>query len=594
MSNLDDIERPTQGGDASVWGSDVIAELLRRLGLRYVALNPGASFRGLHDSLVNWNGNRDPQMILCLHEEHAVAIAHGYAKVTGEPMAVILHSNVGLLHGSMGIFNAWVDRMPVLVLGATGPVDAAKRRPWIDWIHTAQDQGALVRPFVKWDDQPASVPATVEAILRANLLSRTAPCGPTYVCMDAAVQEGKLDGMPELPEPRRFTPPQPSRPGAGSVAETVRLLEKARSPVILAGRGSRGASQWRRRIALAQALGAKVATDLKAAAAFPTDHPLHVASPGYFLDADALGALREADVILSLDWIDLAGSLKLAFGAAGPAEATVVQASIDHVNHSGWSKDHQALAPVDIHLASDPDTAVSELCAAFGLAEVPAEALEDFPTAPIPAALPEEEALDIPGLAAALGKGLGGAAVTFLRLPLGWDGALWHFRHPLDYLGGDGGGGLGSGPGMAVGAALALRGGPRLPVAVLGDGDFVMASSAIWTAAHYRIPMLVVVCNNGSFYNDEVHQERVARERGRPVENKWIGQRISDPAIDVAGLARSYGADAIGPVSTPLDLARAVEAGARLVGEGRVCVIDARVQPGYSKAMATSLNRKPS
>ena len=139
------IERPASlpGGNA-LFGSDVVAEVLRALEIPFVALNPGASYRGLHDSLVNHLGNTTPQMLLCLHEEHAVAIAQGWAKVTGTPMAVVVHSNVGLFHATMAIFNAWGDRMPVLVLGATGPVDAAKRRPWIDWLHTAQDQGALV------------------------------------------------------------------------------------------------------------------------------------------------------------------------------------------------------------------------------------------------------------------------------------------------------------------------------------------------------------------------------------------------------------------------------------------------------------------
>ena len=164
----DAIERPAvSGANAAAFGSDVVADTLRALDIPYIALNPGASYRGLHDSLVNYLGNAAPQMLLCLHEESAVAIAHGYAKVTGRAMAAALHSNVGLMHATMAIFNAWCDRMPVLLLGATGPVDATKRRPWIDWIHTARDQGALIRPYTKWDDQPASPGAAREALLRA-------------------------------------------------------------------------------------------------------------------------------------------------------------------------------------------------------------------------------------------------------------------------------------------------------------------------------------------------------------------------------------------------------------------------------------------
>src|SRR5215211_5991269 len=183
MAEPSSIERPLpSGANAPAFGSDVIADTLRALEIPYIALNPGASYRGLHDSLVNYLGNSAPQMLLCLHEESAVAIAHGYAKVTGKAMAAALHSNVGLMHASMAIFNAWCDRMPVLLLGATGPVDAAKRRPWIDCIHTARDQGALIRPYTKWDDQPASVPAACESLLRARQIAETTPKGPVYVC----------------------------------------------------------------------------------------------------------------------------------------------------------------------------------------------------------------------------------------------------------------------------------------------------------------------------------------------------------------------------------------------------------------------------
>src|SRR3954453_5503797 len=201
------IERPLPSlANAPAFGSDVIADTLRALDIPYIALNPGASYRGLHDSLVNYLGNAAPQMLLCLHEESAVAIAHGYAKVTGKAMAAAVHSNVGLMHATMAIFNAWCDRMPVLVLGATGPVDAAKRRPWIDWIHTARDQGALVRPYTKWDDQPASAAAARESLMRASFLAHTVPMGPVYINFDAELQEAALtEPLPPI-EIARFTP----------------------------------------------------------------------------------------------------------------------------------------------------------------------------------------------------------------------------------------------------------------------------------------------------------------------------------------------------------------------------------------------------
>src|SRR5262244_1318888 len=193
----------------ATYGSDLVVDLLRAVGIGHVALNPGATFRGLHDSLVN-HGKGDPEMILTLHEEIAVALAHGYAKAKGTPMAAAVHDIVGLQHASMAIFNAFCDRAPILVLGATGPMDAARRRPWIDWIHTALVQGNQVRDYVKLDDQPASVAAIPEAFLRAWRLACTAPEGPVYVCFDAALQEQPLERAVALPDASRFraaTPP---------------------------------------------------------------------------------------------------------------------------------------------------------------------------------------------------------------------------------------------------------------------------------------------------------------------------------------------------------------------------------------------------
>src|ERR1700722_17227672 len=228
------IERPAAlpGGNA-LFGSDVVAEILRALNIPFVALNPWASYRGLHDSLVNHLGNTPPQMLLCLHEEHAVAIAQGWAKVTGTPMAVVVHSTVGLFHATMAIFNAWCGRLPVLVLGATGPVDAAKRRPWIDWIHTAQDQGALVRNYVKWDAQPASPEAALEALLRAAWMADTAPMGTDYVNLDAALQEAPLEHPLAPLDTTRFVPAMTSAAPGAAVTEAVTMLQGAAHPLIL-------------------------------------------------------------------------------------------------------------------------------------------------------------------------------------------------------------------------------------------------------------------------------------------------------------------------------------------------------------------------
>src|SRR6187401_3498071 len=246
-------DRPVPAGvNAAGFGSDVVADALRATDIPYIALNPGASYRGFHDSLVNYLGNERPQMLLCLHEESAVAIAHGYAKVTGTAMAAAVHSNVGLMHATMAIFNAWCDRMPMVILGATGPVDAVKRRPWIDWIHTARDQGALVRGYTKWDDQPASPTAAREAVLRANWIANTAPRGPTYVNLDAGMQEAKLAEPFNAPDASRLMPQVADAAPAETVQKAAELLRAAKNVFILAGRVSRDEIAWQQRVALAE------------------------------------------------------------------------------------------------------------------------------------------------------------------------------------------------------------------------------------------------------------------------------------------------------------------------------------------------------
>jgi thiamine pyrophosphate-dependent acetolactate synthase large subunit-like protein len=580
--DITSIERPIPSdSDVAGFGSDVVAETLRDLDIPYIALNPGASYRGLHDSLVNHIGNANPQMLLCLHEEIAVAIAHGYAKVTGKAMAAAVHSNVGLFHATMAIFNAWCDRMPIIVLGATGPVDAAKRRPWIDWIHTAADQGAVVRNYTKWDDQPASPAAAREALLRGAWLANTAPHGPVYINLDAEMQEATLEkSLPPI-DAKRYMPTVTTAPPADVIKEAAAWLKAAKHPVILAGRVSRSPVAWKDRIALAEVIGARVCTSLKVGAAFPTDHPLHVDAPQAFTKDELGPLLRQADVILSLDWLDVAGTFKT-LGA--PPAGKVIQVSLDHQLHNGWSMDYQGLPPADLFIAAEPDAAVAALVHAIGPGVV--KAYDE----PRPLHQPkgsEKGTLGIEDVAHALRGVTGEREVSFTHLPLSWQGSFWHFRDPLAFVGSDGGGGVGGGPGISVGAALALKGSGRLPIGICGDGDFLMTVTALWTAVHYRIPLLIIVANNRSFYNDEVHQERMAIMRNRPVDNKWIGQKMLDPEIDLAALARAQGARGFGPIAKHEELGPALAQAIAAVEAGEVAVVDVRIEPGYGARTAS-------
>ena len=555
-----------------VFGSDAIASVLRTLDIPYIALNPGASYRGLHDSIVNYLGNRTPQMILCLHDEHAVSIAQGYCKASDRMMAAALHSNVGLMHATMPIFNSWCDRTPVLIIGATGAWDAVKRRPWIEWIHTCSDQAGLIRNYTKWDNQPGSVAATTEALLRAAQIAQTAPRGPVYVNLDVGIQEERLESLPPMPDVDRYPVPQPAQPSADLVEHAARLLSQAKNPVMLAGRCSRSLDAWNARIRLAEKLNVPVLTHIKLAAAFPTDHPLHAAPPSTRPSAEAKKLIAQADVILSLDWLDLGGTLKQALG--DNVKAKIIQVSCDAHAHRGWSMDYHILPPIDVYLMCEPDAAVPLL--------IDAVQPRSGNYKPQPKTSPQaEQELTISGVAVALEDATRGIERCITRLPLGWSGAYSHFRHPLDYIGFDGGGGVGAGPGITVGAALALKGSGRLPIGLMGDGDFLMGNTAVWTAVHYGIPCLFIVCINRSYFNDELHQERLAVTRGRPAENRWIGQRISDPDIDIAAMARSQGASAIGPVTSVEAMRTAAKEAVTTVHEGGVCVIDARVMPGY-------------
>jgi thiamine pyrophosphate-dependent acetolactate synthase large subunit-like protein len=572
------------GNRAPAWGSDVVADALRALDLEYIALVPGASYRGFHDSIVNYLGNSAPRMVVCLHEEHAVAIADGYAKALDRPMAAALHSNVGLMHGSIAIFNAWCGRSPVIVFGASGPMDAHARRPWIEWIHTSKDQGALVRSYVKWDDQPASPESAVESVLRANQIARTRPYGPVYVCLDVGLQEAELTRPVKIPPVERFRPAAPPAPAPEALDAALKALKGARFPLILAGRVSRDPADWQRRITFAEALGAGVMSSMHGPTGFPSTHPLHILPMcGERPNKTDAELVRQADVILSLDWLDLSGFLRQCFGESqtqAPAPATIIQCTLDSYLANGFNMAYQALSAVDINILADPDSFVAAALDRLG------DAPKATPRLPkglrhwcesVPAK-PSEGPLTMADIAHAYRAMSEQGSVTLARAPLGWPGFGCRFEHPLDYLGKDAGGAVGTGPAHCVGVALALKDSGRPVVGIIGDGDYLMGVTALWTASRMRLPLMMVICNNRSYFNDEMHQERVAIHRDRPKENRWIGQRLDDPPADLAGMARAQGFEADGPVETRDALAAAFARGAKIIAEGGRYLVDVRIK----------------
>ena len=524
-----------------------------------------------------------------------MAVAHGYAKLTGRAMAAAVHSTVGLMHATMTIFCAWCDRVPVLVLGGTGPMDATARRPWIDWIHTAHAQGELVRDFTKWEDQPASVAAMPGSLLRAWQLAHLEPRGPVYVCLDQGLQEERLAAPIAIPDLTNVVPATAPAPDPDAVDRAARLLVEAERPLLLLGRTSASDAAWADTVALAELLGAAVTTDRSGPTSFPTDHPLHQGMWRSQSHDAAVAEIGDADVILAVDRLDVAGALRSRAGRP----VHLVNVSLESYATRSWSADYQEVVLAEIAITASADPTIAALRSAVErlLADAPNARRRAEDRAKVVGRRSRERraawtaendarrdsspvhlARALGELRAALGRRADDAIVA--QAPLGpWPTTAWEFTRPHAHLGHDGGAGVGSGPGIAVGAALAARGSGRTVVAVIGDGELLAAPTALWTAAHHAIPILFVIANNQSYFNDEEHQERVARARLRPVENRWVGQRMDTPAVDFARLARDLGVTGIGPVSEPAALAGAMRQAVAAVDEGAPALIDVRIVP---------------
>jgi thiamine pyrophosphate-dependent acetolactate synthase large subunit-like protein len=579
----------TNDGNAPRYGSDLVAYALREQGFPYISLNPGASFRALHDSMVNFLGNETPEIITCMHEEHAIGIAQGFAKITDTAMPVAVHSNVGLMHATMGIFNAWCDRTPMLVIGATGPLDAVKRRPWIEWIHTTIDQGSLVREYTKWDDQPGSAEAAVESIRRGVLLANARPSGPVYVCLDAGWQEAELKTVPNLDDISKFKVPSDPEPPRAEFDEALEILSKAERPFLFCGRVSRSEEGWQDRVRLAELINARTTTHMKLPAAFPSPHPAFVGETGWRLKGPVLQAIQSADAIVMMDWLDGGNAIKLAFPEGAP-RPPVINISNDFNIHNGWNMDYGALPAVDVNIATVPETTTRRLVEALeGIKGSVAKAEPRYPEIGKPGTSGEIGLMD---LAMAFAEATKDESMCITGRPLGWPSNANVIEHPHDFLGHTGGGGLGAGPSIAVGAALALREikSERKTVAILGDGDYMMGLTAIWNAATLKLPMLFLIANNHSYYNDENHQIKVAEKRDRPVERAPIGQRMEDPAPDLAALARAQGLEGEGPITDLADLPAALENALKRVHAGAPFVLDVKVRPEYVTSSMTEMD----
>ena len=561
---------------AARYGSDLVVDLLIQNEIEHVALNPGASFRGLHDSLVQRPDA--PEMLLCTHEKVAVNVAHGYAKAAGRPMGAILHDVVGLLQGSMGLFYAYTDRAPVLVLGGAGPMDTHHRRPEIDWKHTANIQGNAVRDFVKWDDQPASIEALADALHRARRIAVTEPAGPTYVALDADLQELALGSEPGLPAPDRLTPASPIAPDPVALDAAARMLVESERPVLLCGYAGRDPLAFEQIPQLAELVGAGI-IDTGVRLNAPNRHPLNVTGSD---------ALEEADLVVALDMKDLSKWTRKADTIARVSRkrlgvrARLVDIGFGDLHANAWIHHQGPLEEIDLPILADTRIALPALverCRTLLAEGVGADrrpwrarvsALHDATFEGwrrSAASRADERPVAPPRLVAAVWDAIRDTDWVLTAGTADWATRLWDFDRPYRHPGVS----LGTATqiGISLGVALAHRNTDRLIVDLQPDGDLLYDPGALWTAAAHRIPLLVVMFNNRAYYNDWNHQIDVARHRERSLERVDVGVGISEPAPDFAGMARSLGWQAWGPVTDPDEIEPAVRRAAELVLDRR-------------------------
>ena len=560
------------------WASDVIVDLLHQYELPYAALNPGASYRGLHDSLVNYGGNR-PVMMLCQHEETAVQIAHGYAKASGKPMVAILHNLVGLLHANMAVYYAYADRAPVFIIGATGPMDETKRRPRIDWVHTALVQGEAVRAYTKWDYQPTVIDGVPESFARAYAVMMTEPRGPIYMCYDAWLQEQPLEHEVRLPKNPAL--PSPIAPDPEALKRAAELLAQARRPAIIAEYVGREPAGFHALVELAETLNAPV-YDVNARLNFPSRHPLNLSM--------VKDIFREADLILCLDTRDWERPTTELVSTTREVTSLVrkdckwIDIGFGDLEISSWAMDYQRLAHADLRILADTTLAIPALTKLLkgkvgkrddwfaplrkkAHAAWAEEARQDWDASPI----------TLPRLATEVWNAIRSEDWVLTAGTLDdWARQIWDFDKPYRHAGKS----LGTATqiGISLGVALAHRDAKRLVVDLQPDGDLMFDAGALWVAAKHRIPLLVVMYNNRAYYNDWEHQIRMAKLRGTPVERAHIGMDMDDPAPDFAAMARSMGWYAEGPIERPGDVAPALQRAIARVKAGQPALLDTITQ----------------
>jgi acetolactate synthase I/II/III large subunit len=559
-------------------GSDFMVDVLKTLDLEYVAANPGSTFEGLHESLINYGDNKMPELLTCCHEESAVAIAHGYAKIEGKPMMALIHGDIGLQHASMAIYNAYADRVPIyMVVG--NHADGAERSSGVQSLHSAQDLGALVRDYVKWDDQPYSLGHFAESAVRAYNIARTPPMGPVLITMAAELQlHPNTQPNLRIPKLSRTSPPQGD---SGAVAEAARMLVAAESPLIMTERTARTPNGMKLMVELAETLQAPVSSSERMD--FPNRHPLAgTGGPGY-----------QADVTLCLEVNDVSNAAR----DARARNAKIISVSSIDLSHKANIQEFGKYSEVDLDIGADAEATLPSLIEACKKLITPdrARALQAR-GAKLAAAhkAVRERNIELASLGwdaspISLGrvcaelwpliKDDDWALVSWQGFIGGWPGRLWNFDKHYQYIGGQGAGGMGYGAPAAVGAALANKKHGRLSVSIQTDGDLNYAPGVLWTAAHHRIPLLTIMHNNRGYHQEVMFIEQAASIRNRGADRAHIGTKLWDPDINYAKMAQAYGQYGDGPITDPKDLVPAFKRALEVVKKGEPALIDVVTQP---------------
>lgn len=575
-------------------GSDFMIDVFKSLGLEYICANPGSSFRGLQESVINYGGNKDPEFLTCCHEESAVGMAHGYAKIEGKPLGVFAHGTVGLQHAAMAIYNAFCDRAPVYVV-VGNIIDATKRMAPVEWTHSVQDAAAMVRDYVKWDDLPVSLPHFAESAVRAYKIAMTPPMMPVLLVADGELQENPIPESAQLHIPKLAlaAPPQGD---SGSVAEAARLLVAAENPVLIADRVARTPAGMTRLIELAEALQAPV-IDQAGRMNFPTRHPLNQTERRRELIANA-------DVILGLEVIDFWGATHSFRDQANRTSrpitkpgAKLISITAGDLYSKGNYQDFQRFPEVDLDIAADSEATLPSLIEAVQR-QINADRKTAFQARGAKFAEARQETLQRARNAAAFGWDASPistarlsaelwaqikdedwslvSAVTFVSY---WPLRLWSFDKHYQYIGNSGGYGIGYGAPASVGAALANRKHGRLSVNIQCDGDLMYAPGVMWTAAHHRIPLLSVMHNNRAYHQEVMQVQIMADRHSRGIDRAHIGTTITDPNIDYAKVMQGMGVYAEGPITDPKDLGPAIRRALAVVKRGEPALIDVYTQP---------------